>query len=159
MNYVTVDQVKSLSIAMDVSEQANVSSTIDVAVGVIINTNREVFISKRRPGQFYEGYWEFPGGKHEENETPLEALSRELYEEIGITVTYAKQFLEITHSYPHRVVRLHVWLVEEFSGSPHGLEGQECRWVSIDDLSDYQFPEGNAEIVKALIYQSTTTFK
>lgn len=146
MKYVIVVLAENSNIVMVESSLAT-----NVAVGVILNDDAAaVLISKRRPGQSFEGYWEFPGGKHEENETPLEALTRELNEEIGITLTKAQPFLEITHRYAERLVCLHVWLVHEFMGEPAGIEGQECKWVNITDLHEYHFPEGNQQIILEL---------
>ncbi len=148
MTCVTADQEKNINTVMGEFNEGY----IHVAVGVILNDNAtEVFVSKRRPEQSFAGYWEFPGGKHEDNETPLESLIRELKEEIGINVINAKQFLKITHRYAERLVCLHVWLVDKFTGQPKGAEGQECRWVPISDLTQYQFPEGNHQIVQALL--------
>ena len=59
---------------------------IEVVVGIIRNENKEILIAKRQQDQFMPNYWELPGGKIEVGEDSFSALSRELYEEIGITV-------------------------------------------------------------------------
>jgi len=127
------------------------SAVIEVAVGIILDEDAQhVLITKRRPNQSHAGYWEFPGGKCEGAENAYAALQRELHEEVGIEVMGAKKFLEIIHHYPDRSVRLHAWLVQQFLGQPAGIEGQECIWISFDELGNYQFPEGNYRILEAL---------
>lgn len=124
---------------------------IDVAVGIIIDRDKKaILISERQAGQSFPGYWEFPGGKCEINESSEQALRRELQEELGIEVTTAQNFLEITHHYPERHVRLEVWLVHDFEGEPQGMEGQICKWVSLSELKHHTLLEGNYQIVEAL---------
>ena len=60
-----------------------------VVACALINEQGKVLINKRPKGKDYAGYWEFPGGKVEENETPEEAIIRELKEEINIDVSAA----------------------------------------------------------------------
>ena len=124
---------------------------IEVAVGVILRDDH-VFISKRADDLHQGGKWEFPGGKREQDESIEQALARELKEEIGIEVDASTPLVTITHDYSDKQVTLDVHIVENFSGQPTQLEGQEARWVSITDLADYQFPEANKVIVEKLIH-------
>jgi 8-oxo-dGTP diphosphatase len=94
--------------------------------------------------------WEFPGGKVEDAETVLEALSRELKEELAISVLDAEPFLEVRHDYSEKSVLLDVWEVTRFSGCAVGNEGQPIAWISVDQLIGYQFPEANGTIIDAL---------
>ena len=59
---------------------------VQVAVGVLIRSDGAFLLTSRPPGKAYAGYWEFPGGKLELGETVMQALERELQEEIGITI-------------------------------------------------------------------------
>ena len=123
-------------------------NTMQVVVGIIFNSQQEIFIAKRPPDKYKGGLWEFPGGKVEKNETILQALQRELKEEIGIDVLDAKPWLITNHDYGDRFVILNVWTVTDFIGQPHGREGQQISWVSKHSLSQLEFPEGNTEIIK-----------
>lgn len=96
------------------------------------------------------GGWEFPGGKVAEGETPLQALSRELREEIGIEVGTAEPFVRYRHAYPEQVVLLDVWLVTRHTGEPRALEGQPLRWESPDRLLDAGLLEADIPVVEAL---------
>jgi 8-oxo-dGTP diphosphatase len=122
-----------------------------VAVGVIQNAAQEVLIAKR-PSHLHQGdLWEFPGGKVEENETVLQALKRELQEEINIEVQTAMPFMQVTHDYGDKQVLLDVWLVTTFLGDPQGMEGQPLCWVSSSTLAHYHFPAANQAIIEKLI--------
>ncbi|MCF2948590.1 8-oxo-dGTP diphosphatase MutT [Paraglaciecola aquimarina] len=122
---------------------------VDVAVGVIKQGNR-IYISKRADDLHQGGKWEFPGGKREPNESIDQALSRELQEEIGIQVKSQTELTLIEHDYGDKKVRLHVRLVDEFSGEAQQQEGQQAKWVAIADLNQYQFPAANVAIIELL---------
>jgi 8-oxo-dGTP diphosphatase len=105
---------------------------VDVAVGVIIRANGDVLLGDRPADKPWPGWWELPGGKIEPGETVLEALRRELAEEIGIEVTRATPWVTHIHRYPKSTVRLHFCRVLDWSNEPCGLEGQNLKWVSIE---------------------------
>ncbi|MBU3825779.1 MAG: 8-oxo-dGTP diphosphatase MutT [Candidatus Oceanisphaera merdipullorum] len=124
--------------------------SVRVAVGVIENTQGEIFICRRHANQHQAHKWEFPGGKVESGETEEQALARELAEEVGITVLASEPFMQIEHDYGDKQVTLAIHKVTGFSGEPHGLEGQPCRWVAVSELEQYDFPEANGPIVAKL---------
>lgn len=123
---------------------------IAVAVGIVINAQGEVLIAKRLPHQHQGECWEFPGGKIEENESVEEAIKRELYEEVGLTIIHSEPWLEIEHDYHDRAVCLKVHKVTAFSGVAIGKEGQSIEWVKPEALLNFTWPQANEEIVKAL---------
>lgn len=121
-----------------------------VAVAVILNDRDEVLISLRPVHVHQGGLWEFPGGKVEAGESAQQALSRELNEELGITLLAIGPLIRIPHNYRDKAVLLDVWRVQDFDGEPRGREGQQLKWVSIDDLNEYAFPQANKPIIKAV---------
>jgi 8-oxo-dGTP diphosphatase len=123
---------------------------IHVAVGIVKNACGEVLIAKRPPRKYKSGLWEFPGGKIEINETVFQALQREFKEEVNIQIIDAYSWLQIPYDYGDRNVFLDIWLITQFSGEAQGQEGQEIRWVSIDKLDEFQFPDGNKMILEKL---------
>ena len=123
---------------------------VHVAVGVIIDRDNRILISKRHDHLHMGGRWEFPGGKLDEEEDVQRALARELLEELSIDVKASAPLIVVEHDYGEKVVLLDVWWVHEFAGEPHGAEGQEVRWVGVQELGDYQFPDANAPIVTAV---------
>lgn len=123
---------------------------IEVVCGLIVNPAQEILIAKRPAHTSFAGWWEFPGGKVEANEDSLSALIRELKEEVLIEVTDAKPFHFIRYEDEEKVLKLDFWQVLEFSGAPHGNEGQEIRWVGLDQLHHLQILEANREVVLRL---------
>jgi 8-oxo-dGTP diphosphatase len=125
-------------------------NAMQVVVGILINSQQEIFIAKRPPNKYKAGLWEFPGGKVELNESLFDALKRELEEEIGIQILSAEPWLVTQHDYGDRVVLLNTWLVTQFSGEAHGKEGQQIAWIPKSALNQFQFPDGNKEILEHL---------
>lgn len=123
---------------------------IHVAVGIVYNANSEILIAKRPLGKHLGGLWEFPGGKLEANESTLDALRRELHEEINIQLVVANPLTKIHFTYPEKQVLLDVWQISSFIGEAQGNEGQEIRWVSKEQLGHYPFPEANQAIFELL---------
>jgi len=109
---------------------------IDVAVGVLLRPDGTVLLGNRPADKPWPGWWELPGGKLEPGESVLQALTRELKEEIGITVTQATPWVTYVHRYPTTTVRLAFCRVTEWTGEPQSLEGQLLRWVPIDSAQD-----------------------
>ncbi len=123
---------------------------IQVAVGVVVKDNK-FFICRRQAHQHQGNKWEFAGGKVDANETPLQALSRELLEEIAICVVRATPLTIIDFSYPDKKVSLHVYVVSDFTGEPIGAEGQISKWVTLNELYSLDFPAANFAIIEKLM--------
>lgn len=132
------------------------STPIHVAVGVIFDNQQadQILIAKRPQHLHQGGLWEFPGGKVAAGETVDQALERELFEELGITVTQSQPLMQIEHNYSDKQVFLDIWTVTQYLGEARGLEGQECQWIAMQQLlcadSKYQFPEANKPILEKL---------
>jgi 8-oxo-dGTP diphosphatase len=123
---------------------------LHVVVGVISNSQGEILLARRPDHTYQGGLWEFPGGKSEAGETALQALTRELQEEIGIVVQQARPLICITHAYPEKKIRLDVWYIEQWQGKPWGREGQIVKWYSPNLLKNKQFPATDFPIITAL---------
>jgi len=105
----------------------------EVAVGVLIDSQGRYLMTTRPEGKVYAGYWEFPGGKLEAGETVVQALKRELIEEIGLAIDAAQTevWREQMVDYPHALVRLYFCKVTAWSGTLTMHEGQIFEWVSL----------------------------
>ena len=127
-----------------------VKPCVKVVVGLLINDQQQVCISKRPNGKHLAGLWEFPGGKIEQNESESSALIREFYEELGVTITESSGLMNIGFDYPEKRVELKVRIARVFTGVPYGREGQEVKWIGKEALDAYEFPEANQRILSAL---------
>lgn len=123
--------------------------TVHAAVG-IVRRGRQVLLASRPAGKVYAGYWEFPGGKVEPGEPVMQALCRELQEELGIVVTHATPWLTRAHDYPHAYVHLHFLMVWDWLGEPHPHEGQQFAWHVPGKLDVEPMLPANFPLLKAL---------
>ncbi|WP_415890436.1 Nudix family hydrolase [Neptuniibacter sp. SY11_33] len=131
------------------------NKVVHVAAAAIWNSKRELLIAKRPDDKHQGGLWEFPGGKVETGEAVLDALSRELDEELGIRLTQAEKLIEVPYHYPDKSVLLDVYSITGFEGEPWGKEGQPVRWVKLNDLEKYEFPAANKPILNACLLPKT----
>ena len=125
-------------------------SALHVAVGVILDAQRRILLSRRAADAHQGGLWEFPGGKVEDGESLQAALARELREELDIVPGRTSPLLQVRHDYGDKQVLLDVHVVWDFSGEPRGLEGQPLAWVAVAELDSYDFPAANLAIVAAV---------
>lgn len=125
---------------------------VHVAVGVISDTEGRVLVARRPADVHQGGLWEFPGGKREADETIVEALGRELHEELAIEIDPAACFpvRKIRHDYQDKSVLLDVWRVNSFSGTPRGRESQPLAWKTPNQLNISEFPAANRRIIEIL---------
>jgi 8-oxo-dGTP diphosphatase len=123
---------------------------LHVLVGLIRDARGLWLVNQRRPGTDLAGFWEFPGGKRQPDETPLAALRRELDEELGVEVLAAKPWLELVHDYPDKRVLLDVWRVLDYRGEINAREGQALDWVEAGRLAGLPLLPADLPIVAAL---------
>lgn len=123
---------------------------VEVAVAVIVRPDGCFLLARRPDGKPYAGYWEFPGGKVQPGESLMQALRRELLEELGIYTEHAYPWITRTFTYPHATVRLHFFRVVEWHGEPRPHENQELSWQRMDDIRVEPLLPANAPVLRAL---------
>jgi 8-oxo-dGTP diphosphatase len=110
-----------------------------VVACALINEYGKILINERPMGKDYAGYWEFPGGKVDEGETPEEAIIRELKEEINIDVTGSclapLSFTEKQYDNYYVVVLLYV--CRRWDGHIMPMEEQELAWVNPKEIDNF----------------------
>ena len=106
-------------------------AVVDVAVGILIQSDGCFLLTSRPPGKVYAGYWEFPGGKLEAGETVEQALRRELQEELGIEIGQPELWKVEMVDYPHALVRLNFCKVLAWNGELQMREAQSFAWQQL----------------------------
>ncbi len=106
---------------------------VDVAVGILLQPDGAFLLTSRPQGKVYAGYWEFPGGKLEADESVAQALARELFEELGIEVALGDVQLwkQQLVDYPHALVRLNFCKIFNWQGQLQMREQQEAAWQTL----------------------------
>ena len=127
------------------------SPQIDVVVGVVLRRDGHVLICQRKPEGHLGGYWEFPGGKREPNESLEQCLARELDEELAIRVRPVCALDVIEHDYPAVRVRLHPYLCAHTDGVPQPIGCQRLEWIAPPRLLEYRFPPANDALIAQLV--------
>jgi 8-oxo-dGTP diphosphatase len=120
-----------------------------VVIAGVIERDGRFLVTRRLKDTHLSGYWEFPGGKCEPDETHDECLVRELREELGAAANVGVELLSVEHAYPTRTVRLH-FRACRLLGDPTPLLGQEMRWITRDEMRGLEFPEADRALIDLL---------
>lgn len=122
-----------------------------VAAAVIKRSDGAILLSLRPTHTAHGGLWEFPGGKLAARERPVDALARELDEELGIHIDAATPLIVVRYAYPTNNVELMVFEVHAWRGEAHGREGQRIEWVTPALLRTREFPAANLPVTTAAV--------
>ena len=124
-------------------------------VAAIIARDGKILVGRRMPEQSHPLKWEFPGGKVEPGETPLQATVRELQEELAIGVTAAEEIARYEYSYPGKpAIELFFFRVTAFEGEPQNLIFHEMRWELPEHLPQLDFLEGDVPFLRDGLHRS-----
>ena len=122
----------------------------DVVAALIWDGGR--FLICQRPAHKKRGLlWEFVGGKVEPGETKQQALVRECCEELGVTISVDDVFMEVTHAYPDITIVLTLFNARITAGKPQKLEHNDLKWITADEILDYEFCPADDEILKKIM--------
>ena len=116
----------------------------------ILVKDGKILIAKRKAGDRQAGKWEFPGGTIEPDESPEICLQREMREEFGIEVSVGKYFGESIYHYDHGAIKLLAYLTSFVSGNLVPKDHSAFRWVSTEQLSDFDFAPADISLVEKL---------
>ncbi len=121
-----------------------------VVAAIIIQKGR-ILVCQRSRHQTMPLKWEFPGGKIEEGEHPVQAIYRELQEELGINAEIGDEVSRIVHEYPNGTrVELRFFLVQEYQGELQNIIFRDIQWADRGQLPSFDFLEADRELVRAI---------
>ena len=123
---------------------------INVVAAVIKDENEKILITQRNFKKAQGGLWEFPGGKIEPNETRENAIIREIKEELDIDIEVKSYLSEKVFNYPEKDINLIALECKKISGEIRLLEHEDYKWVSKNELDNFQFAPADVFIVERI---------
>lgn len=123
--------------------------TIKVICGIIFKEDK-IFLCRRKPNKSLAGYWEFPGGKVETGETEVDALSRELHEELGMKIKIMNHFKTVTHTYNTFTIELVAYTCHFLEASYTLTDHDKYEWVDRKDLNKWNLAPADIPIANAI---------
>jgi len=151
---VLTDEISTATVSAMAPSQ-NPIREITVVAAVIRDEGNCVLMTKRPEGGHMGGLWEFPGGKIDDGESPVQALIRELHEELGIEIVVQHPLTFAVHEEPDLRILLLFFDAQISGGEPRGNEGQAVQWVAIQDLPSLPTPPADAELIRLLAKDNT----
>ncbi|EHH69196.1 bifunctional GNAT family N-acetyltransferase/(deoxy)nucleoside triphosphate pyrophosphohydrolase [Gluconobacter morbifer] len=126
--------------------------TLLVVAGALLDAEGRILLAKRPEGKRLAGLWEFPGGKVERDETPEQALLREMKEELGVDLTGAclAPFTFVSENAGPFHLLMPLYVIRRWRGAPVPREGQELAWVPASDLGTYPMPDPDLPLIPLL---------
>ncbi|MBL4692148.1 MAG: GNAT family N-acetyltransferase [Magnetovibrio sp.] len=123
-----------------------------VSAIVLIDPQQRILMATRPAGKSLAGLWEFPGGKVHDDETPEQALVREIQEELLITIQESdlEPLTFASHAYESFHLIMPLYACRAWQGSVTPAEGQSLKWVSLDQLDQLPMPPADIPLVAML---------
>lgn len=119
-------------------------------VGAVISRDGKILAAQRKEESSLGGFWEFPGGKIEANETPKEALAREIKEELEADIEIFEEICTVDHEYDFGIVRLTTFRCTLLSDSISLHDHQDTRWLSLHELRDVNWAPADIPTIEIL---------
>lgn len=123
--------------------------TVSVVCGIIFKEDK-ILLCRRKTEKSLGGYWEFPGGKVEPNESETDALIRELKEELSIKVEIQKHFKTSHHKYERVQIELIAYLCKFIQTDFILTDHDDIKWVKKIELLSFNLAPADIPIAKAL---------
>lgn len=121
---------------------------IHVSAAIIIKDNK-IFVTQRGYGEFKD-WWEFPGGKIEEGETPEQCLKREIKEELKADINIDKYLCTVEYDYPNFHLKMECFICSLIDGHLELVEAEDAKFITNDQLDNIDFLPADLLVVKEL---------
>ena len=122
-------------------------TAINVSMGIILDSEGEILIAQRNLQKNFGGMWEFPGGKQEADESPEQALIRELKEELSIDVEVLQSFPPYDYRDESIEVSFYPIQCKIVGGKIVNNEHEEVKFISVDEINNFDFAPPDYETV------------
>jgi 8-oxo-dGTP diphosphatase len=119
-------------------------------VGAVIHRDGKILAAQRKKGSRLGGLWEFPGGKIELNESPKEALMREIQEELEAEIEIGDQICTVTHQYDFATIQLTTFSCMLSSDSLVLNDHDETRWLFPSELDTINWAPADIPTIEFL---------
>jgi 8-oxo-dGTP diphosphatase len=136
------------------------ATMLKVVCLVMEDPSGKLFLAKRAKGKSLADYWELPGGKIKQGESPSEALLREIFEELGIEIDIVEKLPSSIADHGPMKIELMPFKGKKKNGELVLREHQDSIWVKPTDAQSLKLAPADVPIIKALAaeeksYQST----
>lgn len=121
-------------------------------VGAVIVKDSKILCAQRGPDKSLPLMWEFPGGKIEINESPEEALVREINEEMDCDITVGNKIVTTAYEYDFGIVHLTTFYCELNSGTPKLIDHVSVKWLEKHELRDLDWAPADIPTIDILIH-------
>ena len=118
-------------------------------VAAIICKGDKIFATQRGYGE-WKDWWEFPGGKMEVGETPVEALVREIREELSAEINVGELLTTVEYDYPKFHLTMHCYLCSLIGEALHLNEHEAAKWLAKEDLDSVKWLPADLELIQTI---------
>ena len=122
-----------------------------LVVAALIEKDGRILLSQRHPDDPLANLWEFPGGKVEADETPPQALARELREELGVDAEVGEPWSFVHHRYPGKDVLILVYRATITGGTPRPLAVAAVAWFTLAEAAKLAMPAADQPLLARLL--------
>ncbi|MFP7492969.1 (deoxy)nucleoside triphosphate pyrophosphohydrolase [Terribacillus saccharophilus] len=119
-------------------------------VGAVIVQDNKILCAQRGTEKSLPLKWEFPGGKIEKNETPQEALKREITEEMQCSISIGEEIEDTTYEYDFGIVHLKTFYCQLLEGEPTLTEHVAIKWLAPEDLSSLDWAPADIPAIEKI---------
>lgn len=118
-------------------------------VAAIIKKDDKFLITQKGYGE-YKDYYEFPGGKIEKDETNIEALKREIFEELEAKINVDEFLLTVEYDYKDFHLTMHTYICSLKDDHIKMKEHEDMRFINIEEIDKYVFLPADEIIINKL---------